>query len=108
MHVTGTGAPEALRFSADADEAARLAMVERLEAAVSAQPGLSTITAVLDAVNMALQDSSAAVLKRAISAAHVALRCCPVPTSCPPVMEAYSASKMDFSDWGFTYGRSLS
>ena len=66
-------------------------MVERLEAAVSAQPSLSTITAVLEALTEALHDSSAAVLKRAIPAAHVALRCCPVPNSCPPVNEDHSA-----------------
>ena len=75
MRATGTGAPDALHFPADADEAARLAVVDRLEAAVSAQPGLSTITAVLMALNKALQDPSAAILKRAIPAAHVALRC---------------------------------
>ena len=87
------GASHALHFHADADEAARLAMVERLEAAVSAQPGLSTITAVLEALNMALQDSSAAVLKRAIPAAHVALRCCPVPHLCLSVNKDHSAER---------------
>ena len=66
-------------------------MVERLEAAVSAQPGLSTITAVLEALIVALQDLSAAVLKRAIPAAHVALRCCPVSTSPWSVNEAHNA-----------------
>ena len=68
-------------------------MVDRLEAAVSAQPGLSTITAVLEALNMAPQDSSAAVLKRAIPAAHVALRCCPVPNFCSILKEDHSAMR---------------
>ena len=93
MHASGTGALDALHFDAHADEAARLAKVERLEAAVSAQPGLSTITAVLEALTMALQDLSAAVLKGAIPAAHVALRCCPVPYLCVSANEDHSAER---------------
>lgn len=49
--------------------------MDRLEAAVAARPGLTTLASILEALNQALQDSSAAVLKRAIPAAYVAFRC---------------------------------
>ena len=64
-----------LQFQADADEAARLAMLERLEAAVAARPSMATLAAILEALSQALQDPSPAVLKRAIPAAYVAFRC---------------------------------
>ena len=64
-----------LQFQADADEAARLAMLERLEAAVAARPSMVTLAAILEALIQALQDPSPAVLKRAIPAAYVAFRC---------------------------------
>ena len=75
------GSDSAVRFEANADEAARVASVEQLEAAVAARPSLATLAAILEAVSQALHDPSPAVLKRAIPAAHVAFRYPSMPES---------------------------
>ena len=72
LNCAGSGS--VLHFQADAEEPARLAKVDQLEAAVAAKPSLATLAAILEALGQALHDSSPAVLKKAIPAAYVAFR----------------------------------
>lgn len=72
LNCAGSGS--FLQFQADADEAAKLARVDQLGAAVAARPSLATVAAILEALSQALHDTSPAVLKRAIPAAYVAFR----------------------------------
>ncbi len=67
--------PEVVLLQTEPAVPVRKQLVELLEAAVRAQPSLAALHAVLCTLRQLLDDSSPAVVRRAVAACSIAFRC---------------------------------